>query len=220
VGIDDDGRITHSHGSFSACPQSPQKKPDDPHKTIPDAAAMAKAIEKVVPQAVNAGLSAIASNVPTEMGSSSGGTLDQQVSQMANQMTGGPVTAKSAGSAGPALSSNTSSSGQSSASNAKSDEENAWRSDRVPAAWPSYSSDDPLSLSTHKRTPAQAMALATSVEDRWKRSSQGRANERPTREEVQEACRALLSISPNDKAFPKAWSTFLRLRKIERELTS
>jgi hypothetical protein len=64
------------------------------------------------------------------------------------------------------------------------------------------------------------MALAKDIEDRWDQSSFGASNARPSADEIQEACRALLAIDPKDEAYPKAWATFVRLRKIDRDRAS
>ena len=65
-----------------------------------------------------------------------------------------------------------------------------------------------------------AMALAKDIEDRWEQSRYGDTKGRPSADEIQEACRALLTIDPKDNEFPKAWAAFVRLRKIEREAAS
>jgi hypothetical protein len=98
--------------------------------------------------------------------------------------------------------------------------EREWRGDRPPAAWPVFPSDHPLARPAQKRTTAQALALAKAIEERWERSKSGNAKARPSSDEIQEACRALLAISPNDCEFPKAWTAFVRLRKIERAASS
>jgi hypothetical protein len=66
---------------------------------------------------------------------------------------------------------------------------------------------------------AQALALAKDVEDRWERSKSRKDFKlRPSRDNVRDACRALLTVDPGDKDYPKAWATFVRLRKIDREM--
>jgi hypothetical protein len=40
----------------------------------------------------------------------------------------------------------------------------------------------------------------------------GASNSRPSSDEINEACRALLAIDPKDEAYPKAWAAFVRLR--------
>jgi hypothetical protein len=77
-----------------------------------------------------------------------------------------------------------------------------------------------LALPAQKRTTAQALALAKAVEERWERSKSGNVKLRPSSDEIQEACRALLGISPQDSEFPKAWAAFVRLRKIDRIASS
>ena len=89
--------------------------------------------------------------------------------------------------------------------------------DRPPAAWPVFPSDHPLGRPAAKRTPAQAIAFAQDVEDRWERSKSGNAKVRPSSEETGEACRALLAIDPKSEEFPTAWAAFVRLHKIDRD---
>jgi hypothetical protein len=103
-----------------------------------------------------------------------------------------------------------------SGSGAAPDNESEWRRDRPPAAWPTFPSDHPLAQSAEKRTPAQAMAFAQDVEDRWAKSKSGNALVRPSSEEIKEACRALLTVDPKNEEFPKAWALFVRLRQIDR----
>jgi len=113
--------------------------------------------------------------------------------------------------------------GQSSdpAVHASLEDESNWHSDQPPAAWPTFPPGHPLARQTEKLTAAQALALAEHVEDRWKRSkSSGNAAQRPSSDEVNEACRALLTIDPGDKDYPKAWAAFVRLRRIGRETSS
>ena len=99
--------------------------------------------------------------------------------------------------------------------------ERDWRADRPPVAWPIFPLDHPLARSTRKRTAAEALALAKDVEERWDQAkSSANAKIRPASEEIKEACRALMSIDPRDKEYPKAWAAFVRLRKIDRELSA
>jgi hypothetical protein len=149
---------------------------------------------------------------------------------MANQMTGGPVpggppgSASRSGSAGPSgPAANSGSAGQQQANStfmAALGNESEWRSDRPPVAWPNFPFDHPLARSALKRTTGQAIALAKDIEDRWEQSRYGNAKGRPAADEIQEACRALLTIDPKDNEFSKAWAAFLRLRKIERDANS
>jgi hypothetical protein len=142
---------------------------------------------------------------------SSGGTLQQQVGQMASQLS----SAGQPGSAGLV-----GQQGASSTFKAALRNESAWRSEQPPDAWPTFPSDHPMARPAQKRTTAQAMALAKDVEDRWEQSNSGASISRPSTDEIQEACRALLAIDPKDEAYPKAWAAFVRLRKIDRDKTS
>jgi hypothetical protein len=221
--IDDDGWIAQKHAAFKVCPVAPEEKPDQ-QKISPNAVSMVKAIEKAVPAAANSALSTTASNMPAGSGSSSGGSLEQQVGHMANQIPGGPLPAAAPGSASlPGSGARSGSAGQPQASStftAALGNESEWRGDRPPAAWPNFPFDHPLAKWAQKRTTGQAMALAKGIEDRWEQSRYGNAKGRPSADEIQEACRALLAIDPKDTEFPKAWAAFVRLRKIDREAGS
>jgi hypothetical protein len=101
---------------------------------------------------------------------------------------------------------------------ARQADELTWRVDQPPAAWPSFPSDHPLAKSAQKRTSAEALAFATDIEARWEKAkSSGVPAKRPSPEEIKEACRALLTIDPADKDYPRAWAAFVRLRKIDRD---
>jgi len=221
--IDDDGWIAQKHAAFRTCPVAPEEKPDQ-QKISPDAVSMAKAIEKVVPAAANSPVSTVASNMPAGSSSSSGGSPEQQVGHMANQITGGPLPAAAPGSASlPGPGARSGSAGQQQANStftAAPGNESEWRSDRPPAAWPNFPFDHPLAKRAQKRTTGLAMALAKDIEDRWEQSRYGDTKGRPSADEIQEACRALLTIDPKDNEFPKAWAAFVRLRKIDREASS
>lgn len=218
--IDDDGVISHRHVAFRACPASP----DD--KISLDGQSMVKSIEKVVPSVISSAISTAGTDVSSAGGS--GGSLEQQVGRMANQMTGGPLPGSSSGSVGYSGSANSSGSasksgsgGQQAKSSSKAalGSESGWSSDRPPAAWPMFPLDHPLARSAPKRTASQAIALAKEIEDRWEQAKSGNAKARPSSDEILDACRALLTISPKDNDFPKAWAAFVRLRKIDREAT-
>jgi len=147
---------------------------------------------------------------------------------MANQMTGGPLPASPPGSAGrPGSASSSGSTAHSGSTGAPQGSstftaslgnESEWRSDRPPAAWPSFPFDHPLAKWVQKRSTGLAFALAKDIEERWEQSRNGNAKARPSPDEIQEACRALLTIDPKDNEFPKAWASFVRLRKIERDI--
>jgi hypothetical protein len=75
-----------------------------------------------------------------------------------------------------------------------------------------------LARSTRKRTSSEALALAKDVEDRWKRAETSTdISLRPSQEDINEACRALLTINPKDAEYPKAWAAFARLQEISRD---
>jgi hypothetical protein len=99
------------------------------------------------------------------------------------------------------------------------------RGDTPPTTWPTFPPDDPLTKPAGKRTNADAVALASDVEQRWSNAESGRSKSKPSTSkpspaEIQEALRALLAIDPKSQEFPKAWALFVRLRQIDREATA
>jgi hypothetical protein len=204
--IDDDGRIAHRHDVFRKCPISEEEDESLRQKPVtPGVASMVEALQTIMPTAGDS------STQPTRMpgmlaggGKSSGGTLEQQVGQMASQLSAGyqPGTVGQQGA--------------NSTFKAALRPESEWRGDQPPAAWPTFPSDHPLARKAQTRTTEQAIALAKDVEDRWERSNAAAANSRPSPDEINEACRALLAIDPKDNAYPKAWAAFVRLRRIDR----
>jgi hypothetical protein len=106
----------------------------------------------------------------------------------------------------------------SSAGNAGSTSEGASQGEPPVHAWPTFAPDDPLAKPAGKRTNAEAIALASDVEQRWSIAEAGRSKSKPSTAEIREALRALLAIDPKSPEFPKAWALFGRLRQIDREL--
>ena len=201
--IDDDGRMTSQRSAYKPCPGAADDKIADQNTLIsPGALSMIKTVEKIIPK-------------------SSGGTMEQQLGQLAGQTAavapGSTVARRSAGSsagAGWAPAAQHSSSGV----EARQADELTWRVDHPPAAWPNFPSDHPLAKSAQKRTSAEALAFAKDVEARWEKAkSSGVPAKRPSPEEIKEACRALLAIDPTDNDYPQAWAAFVRLRKIDRD---
>ena len=65
---------------------------------------------------------------------------------------------------------------------------------------------------------SEALKLARDVEDRWKQAEASTdASMRPSADDINEACRALLAIDPKDVEYPRAWAAFARLQKIGRD---
>jgi hypothetical protein len=200
--IDDDGQIAQRHVAFSDCPISEEEQIAQQKMAIsPGALSMLKTIQKSIPPGDPSTLSTMASQISPGAKTSSGAPMAQQLGQLAGQSRSGGQQADSG-------------------SGAASDNETEWRSDRPPATWPMFPSDHPLGRPAAKRTPAQAIAFAQDVEDRWAQSKSGNAKVRPSSEEIKEACRALLAIDPKSEEFPNAWAAFVRLRKIDRDAGS
>lgn len=198
--VDDDGLITSQHFSYKPCPTAADDSVAQQQVPIaPGALAVAKAVGKVFPQ-------------------SSGGTMEQQLGQLAARTAAvAPASGRSSGPAGtiPAPA------GKPAGSEVKAapESELTWRADRPPAAWPALPPDRCPATSMQQRTAAEALALAKDIEARWEQS---RALEAPTNrvssEEITRARCALLAIAPADKEYPQAWAAFVRLGDIDREL--
>jgi hypothetical protein len=197
--IDDEGRIAQRHAAFSACPVPEDEKLAQQNMALsPGALSLVKAIQKNIPASGDpSALSKMASQMPASDKGSSGAAMEQQLGQLG----GGPVQEGGKG--------------VKSAIRAP-DNASEWRGDRPPAAWPTFPPDHPLARPAAIRTPAEAIAFAKDVEDRWEESKSGTTKVRPSSEEIKEACRALLAISPKDSQFPKVWAAFVRLHKIDR----
>jgi hypothetical protein len=214
--IDDDGLITKTHAAFRTCPLSDEEKVIAQRnlQLSPGTLSLVKSIQKAIPASDPSTLSTIASHLPAGNEGSSGATLEQQTAQMARQLTARLPAARESGSGVPSSSPGGKQQANS-AFNAALGNESEWREDRPPDAWPTFPADHPLALSAQKRTIAQALALARDVGERWEQSKTGNLQIRPSSEEIQEACRALLAIDPKNEEFPKAWAAFVRLRKID-----
>jgi hypothetical protein len=222
--VDDEGRITSQHFPYKSCPAATDVRTAEQQMPIsPGALAAAKVIGKVIPQ-------------------SSGGTMEQQLGQLAAQTTAvAPAAGGSSGPAGtrPAATGLTGTgltgtgmagsgmagaalapAGQPSASpKAVTDIELTWQADRPPVAWPALPTGQCPAKSMQPRTAAEALALAKEIEARWEQS---RTLQPPTKrvssEEIRTARCALLAIDPADKDYPQAWAAFVRLRNIDRAL--
>jgi hypothetical protein len=208
--IDDvDGRITLQPAAYRPCPaEQSDKIAGDKTLISPGAVAMIKAAQKVVPKGDPSGLSSLATLASPGEGGSPGGTMEGQLTELAGKGTAAAQAFGSERSSGPAV-------------QASLEDESNWHSDQPPAAWPTFPPGHPLARPTEKQTAAQALALAKYVEDRWRQSkSPGKAAQRPSSDEVNEACRALLTVDPGDRDYPKAWAAFVRLRRIGREMSS
>jgi hypothetical protein len=65
------------------------------------------------------------------------------------------------------------------------------------------------------------LKLADDIEDRWKQAeASANVSMRPSAEDIDEACRALLAIDPKDADYPRAWAVFTRLQKIRRDVAA
>ncbi|MHC2621128.1 hypothetical protein ACVIW2_003160 [Bradyrhizobium huanghuaihaiense] len=204
--IDDDGRITHQRSGYRPCPTEEDKVAQQRLGVSPGVAAVVKTVQKVAPDVQTSVAPGLTKPAASAGGSSSGGTMEQQVRDLAAK-TVPPDAANGQGSNSPA------------ARGAAKEKESEWQVDRPPAAWPTFPPDHALARSARKRTPSEALALAKDVEDRWKKAeSSANISMRPSPEKINEACRALLTIDSKDADYPKAWAAFTRLQKISQDI--
>lgn len=199
--VDDDGRITSQRAPYKSCPSATDVRTAEHQMPIaPGTLAVAKAVSKIIPQ-------------------SSGGTMEQQLGQLAAQTTAvAPGSGPSSGPLGtgqaPTLA------GQPSGAEAKAapESESVWQADRPPVAWPTLASGQCPAKPTQERTTAEALAFAKEIEARWEQSRRSQASaKRVSSEEIKQARCALLAIAPADKEYPQAWAAFVRLRSIDRD---
>ena len=204
--IDDDGRITHQRAPFRPCPVTEEEAFAQQKLAVsPGALSIAQNVQKVAPKVNSPAVSAL-TRLAGSSGETAGGTMEQQL---------GELGGKSASASGAMGGKNAKPPVE-----ARLDNERDWSADRPPAAWPIFPLDHPLAKSTRKRTAAEALSLAKDVEERWEQAKLPASSKlRPSSEEIREACRALLSVDHGDTEFPKAWAAFVRLRKIDREMT-
>jgi hypothetical protein len=227
--IDDEGRISQKHAAFSACPTSDEEKVAQQKMGIsPGALALVKTIQKAIPASDDTSpLSKMASQMSAPGNGSSGASMQQQLGQLGDSAPEGGkggTSARQGGKGGtPGRDGGKAGTSGTAASDNKNENDNKneseWRGDRPPATWPTFPPDHPLGRPAAVLTPAQAIGFAKDIEDRWEESKSGNTKARPSSEEIREACRALLAIDPKHDRYPKAWAAFVRLRKIDREVS-
>lgn len=201
--IDDSGRITHQHSGYRPCPIEDDKIAQQRPALSPGASAAIKTVQKIAPDVQTSMAPVLTAPAASAGGSSSGGTMERQIRELAGR-TVPPDAAP--GQANPAA-------------KREAAREGDWPADRPPTAWPTFPPDHALAKPTRKRTPSEALALAKEVEDRWKRAeSSGDVSLRPSADDINEACRALLTIDSRDAQYPNAWAAFVRLQKISRDI--
>lgn len=201
--IDDDGRMTHQRSGYRPCPTEDDKVAQQRPALSPGASAVVKTVQKIAPDVQTSIAPVLTAPAASAGGSSSGGTMEQQIRELAGR-TVPPDAAP--GQANPPA-------------RREAAKEGDWRADRPPTAWPTFPPDHALAKPTRKRTPSEALALAKEVEDRWKRAeSSGDISMRPSADDIDEACRALLTIDSKDAQYPNAWAAFARLQKMSRDI--
>jgi hypothetical protein len=201
--VDDGGRMTSQHVPYKSCPTATEVRTAEQQVPIaPGTLAMAETIRKIIPQ-------------------SSGGTMEQQLGQLAAQTAAvAPRSRHSSAPAatGPARIGQPAERPSGSDVKAGTESDVTWQADRPPASWPVLPPDECPVKSAQQRTAAEALALAEDVQARWAQSRISEAAAKPALSEVISKARcALLAIDPADKEYPQAWAAFVRLRNIERE---
>jgi len=202
--IDDDGRITQYRSGYKPCPSGEDKVAQQRPVLPPGASSVIKAVQKAAPEGLTSAATVLGTPAPSAGGSSSGGTIEQQVAELAARTV--PPDAADRQQPSPAA-------------KFEAAKKSEWRADRPPAAWPKFPGDHALAKPTRKRTPSEALKFAEDVEDRWNQAERSAdTSMRPSAEDINEACRALLAIDPKDTEYPKAWATFTRLQKISLDI--
>lgn len=201
--IDDDGEIAQRHDAYKACPVSEEEEKLAQQKIgiSPSALQAIKLVQKTLPTADPSVLTDMASQL-SPAGSGPAGTTEQQLGRLAGQPgSGGQQSGNQTFKTTPGP-------------------EADWRADKPPTAWPVFPPDHVLAKHVQKRTNAEALVLAKSVEDLWVKSKAGTSSQRPSLDELREALRALMAIDAKSAEFPQAWAAFVRLRTIEREASA
>jgi hypothetical protein len=233
--IDDSEQIARIHDAYKPCPENIE--PSMPQPMDLETAIKVVRILKVIPKPGldPQTLASLGSLLATKPSTTAAAEKDLQtgLSQFRSSGGGGPgakdlesglgrfrtvnTLAQAAASDGAATQPNAKPSQADVPFTADLKNEREWRGDHPPVGWPAFPSDDPLARPVRKRTPEQAIALASGVEARWKSFKAGRSASHPRTGEIEEALRALLAIEPNSREFPKAWALFVSLRQIDRE---
>jgi hypothetical protein len=204
--VDDDGRIAAVHTGYRPCPVPEDDKAAKKLEVSPQVLALAKKALSTLPQGtgdMREDLSIMQQGLPTGISSAST-TAEPPSGRRAGQLAALNTPAQTG----------------SSAANVGPNNEGEWRRDTPPSTWPAFPSDDPLAKPAPKRTHGEAIALASSVEQRWTNLEAGRSRAKPSPVEIEEALRALLAIDRESQEFPKAWALFVRLRQIDRVATA
>jgi hypothetical protein len=205
--IDDDGSIAQRHDAYRTCPVTAEEERVAQLRLTgsPGAMAAVQTIQKALPGAgtSTAVLSSLAGGSSNVSAGGVGGTMQQQLQHFAGQQT-----VPSGGQEGGSF--------KVASARPVTGEEADWQASRPPVAWPAFPSGDELSKPAPKRSNAEALALAKSIEDRWAHHKSGNAP-RPSLQDIRDAERALLAIDAKGPDFRDAWAAFVRLRAIERE---
>jgi hypothetical protein len=200
--IDDNGRIARPHNRFTPCPVLEQAKPGPLVLDLDGANKVLKVLPKPDIQIASSNQSSgVGGDQPS---------LSQGVQQLA-----APALSYAGHNAGQTSSPEGSRTKSAPVTSAFADDEE-WRSDQPPSAWPKFPADDALSKPSPKLANSEAIELASEIERRWKRFETGKSATHPSVSEIEEALRALLAIKEQSQEFPQAWASFVRLQKIHR----
>jgi hypothetical protein len=202
--IDDDGTIAQRHDAYRMCPVSAEDEKIAQRKITvsPGAIAAVNTIQKALPQANATTLSNLAGGSSYAGAGGVGGTMQQQLQHFAGQPSAG-----AGGQEG----------GSFKVAAATIGDEAGWQAGQPPAAWPVFPPEHELARPAPKRSPAEALAQAREIEDRWAQHKSGKTQVRPSAEEIRSAERALLTIDPSGPDFRTAWAAFVRLRALGRQ---
>jgi hypothetical protein len=189
--IDDDGSIAQRHDAYRTCPVTVEEEK------------VAKLRLSGPPNAVAAVKNLTGGSMHVGTGGV-GGAMQQQLQHLAGEHTvssGGQVGGSfKVASAKPVIAG-----------------EADWQAGKPPVGWPVFLPEDELSKPVSKRSNAEALAQAKTVEERWALHKSDSTKPRPSMQDIRDAERALLAIDASGPDFRAAWAAFVRLRAIERE---
>lgn len=204
--VDDEGRITSRHAPYQPCPSATEDNVAERQGPIsPGALAVAKTLSGVIPR-------------------SGGGTMEQQLGQLAAQTTAvAPELARTPGLGSKGLASANPLGRQASGSGAKAAPDGMLtrQVDRPPHEWPTLASGQCPAQPREHQAASEVMARARDIELRWQRTRPtDDSTRRALSDEIKAARCALLTIDPADEAYPQAWAAFVRLQTLDQDIAA
>ncbi|MGJ4889563.1 hypothetical protein ACQR1Y_15290 [Bradyrhizobium sp. HKCCYLRH3099] len=210
--VDDGGRMTRQQSAYRPCPAPEAEQTiaqTDKKLTLsPTALALVKTAQKLIPEGDPATLTELSATLAPGGASGGGGAGGQRMEQQIGALAARTALPAPGGTSGQ---------GGTGTERVAVSKPVEWRADQPPRAWPKFPQGHPLAEPAPKRPPADALAMAKDVEERWKRSeAAGDPRLRPSSKQIREACRALLTIDTIDIEYRQAWAAFVRLQEMDR----